>query len=181
MVRFPKADGWTGDQINFLKENYTKLPVREIAAKLNRSEPAVRTKAFQLELGRCQALTVDEVDWLKRLHTRNLGVAQMARIMKRSKGYIRRKCLLLGLPVKRRKPWRPEDDAKIIELAGKGETDLRIAKILNRSVVAVNSRRRTLDAAQGNRTLWMRKAGKRALLEENQKRATDEALQFAQT
>lgn len=151
-MQFPKGDGWTGDQNAFLQENYASLPVREIAARLRRSEAAVRTRAFQLELGRCQALTIDEVDWLKRLHARNIGVAQMARIMKRSKAYVRKNCLMLGLPVRRRKPWRAEDDARVIELARNGETDARIAKLLNRSVIAVKSRRRTLHVESRNGT-----------------------------
>ena len=62
MAGFSNGDSWSVDQSAFLQRNYTTLPVSEIAAKLNRSEAAVRTKAFQLELGRCQALTVDEVE-----------------------------------------------------------------------------------------------------------------------
>jgi hypothetical protein len=166
-VRFPKGDAWTADQTEYLRENYLKLPKREIAARLNRSEAAVRRKALQLELGRCQTLTADEEEWLKRMHARSLGVAQIARIMKRSQGYIRKNCLLLGLEVKTRNPWRPEDDAKVIELAMFGETDNRIANIVNRSVIAVKSRRRTLHVDFGKRTSWTWKFGNRQLLAES--------------
>lgn len=46
-----KGRSWTQEEVDYLEENWTYRPVKQIAKKLNRSEEAVSLKAYKLGLG----------------------------------------------------------------------------------------------------------------------------------
>lgn len=41
---------WTIKEIQYLKENYSKIPIKELAKRLNRTENAIKTKAQKLKI-----------------------------------------------------------------------------------------------------------------------------------
>lgn len=153
-MRLPAGRVWTERELEFLRDSYRSCSVVEIAAKLHRTEQAVRNKAFQLDLGRCQAMTLDDIELLKRLQARQLSAQRIAKLMRRSTPYIRRKCAELDLRTKTNKCWTPKEDEQIALLAARGATDKEIAAALRCSITSVRARRRTLKVKPARARPW---------------------------
>lgn len=63
-----KARNWTAEEYDYLKENWGKYTIPQLAKKLNRSEEAVRIKVVRKSLGRA----VDNANCLTARQTSDL-------------------------------------------------------------------------------------------------------------
>lgn len=57
--------GWSEEDIAFLKENYLKMEHKELATKLNKTVPSVRTKLSKLGWAKLNRWTDEEIQFLK--------------------------------------------------------------------------------------------------------------------
>jgi len=107
----PENKRYTKKELNFIKENYGKLNVSEIAKELNRSEKAVRNKLEQLGLRLKKLKRNEPYNWtpekekiiLDNYQSQSDG--EIAEILSTSEGIVFRKRKKMGLIKKTREPF----------------------------------------------------------------------------
>ncbi len=92
---------WTV-QDPFLEEHYGRMPVREIARRLGRSEQAVKGRAHRKGL-KIKADWTDAEDDFLRAHYDEFTCAQLGRLLGRTAGAVKRQACQLGITKSNRK------------------------------------------------------------------------------
>lgn len=105
----------------------------------------------ELNVGR--PWTRKDLDWLKQLHEAGASMEEMSHLLQRRKRGIEKQLIRLGLmsqggegtaaSQKRSRsgtPWTSEDDKTLWDMWKQGETEDRIAKVLQRSAYAIHCR-----------------------------------------
>ena len=99
-----KGASWTAEEKEFVKRNYRKMSVQEIAIKLNRTENAVKNTASRIGAapGGKRSWRKKEEDYLKK-HYGKISINEISENLERSEKAIVAKTAKLGLSKKRRK------------------------------------------------------------------------------
>ena len=89
---------WTKDDIKYLIDNYGRIPISEIAKHLNRTEGAIMTKSYKLNITNPNVWTDEDIELLKELYPIHSNKYLSDNIFTtKSPESIRTKGLLLGL------------------------------------------------------------------------------------
>jgi hypothetical protein len=147
---------WTAPEDDLVRSGYESgLTCRTIATELlggRRTPECVSARARKLGLATYARSWTDEEDRaLRRLGLRGATVSQAAERLARTPEAIRRRSRKLGIRLARdpvrggARPWRPEEDALLRELAGLHPA--RLARILDRSDQAIRRRRVALGTS----------------------------------
>ena len=106
---------WTQQDEQYLIDNYNKLTVSEIAKYLNRTESAIMTKAYKLDVTNPNIWTNEEVELLKELYPIHSNKYLSENIFKgKQPATIRAKALSLGLHKSKEKGLKKYYDKDLI-------------------------------------------------------------------
>jgi Homeodomain-like domain len=95
----PREPNWTESELGFLRENYIRIPIADIAVQLGRSYEAVRRKAAKVGAQRQEwgePFTAEEEDLLREKYAA-LPMSEMVALLRRHPNSIRQRASALGL------------------------------------------------------------------------------------
>ncbi len=129
---------WTREEIEFLRENYKKIPTKNIAKRLGRTYRSISKKAFKLNL--CYSSkkwTKEEVEFLKKNY-KIISSKEIAEKFGRTNSGLLHKAMKLGLTLPHR-PWT-KGEIEFLKNNYKIISYRDIAKKLDRTYYGVQSR-----------------------------------------
>lgn len=138
---------WNEKEINFLKENYHKLGVKELSKVLNRSMNAIYIKLSELKISKWNVWTEEEEKLLIQKYEISTTNEIMGLFPRHSLGSINKKADKLGLIRKNislKPSWSDEEKEKLKNFVSDGYDDDKISVFLNRGRAAVSSIRRKI-------------------------------------
>ncbi|HEY2454524.1 MAG TPA: hypothetical protein VGI71_18285 [Scandinavium sp.] len=148
---------WTIKEIEFIEENYSNIPAKEIAEILGRNINAVRAMALKVGAARwvITPWTEQEIAVVKAYYNRGAGLQQVQeRLPHRDRDSIRKQAAKAG--VTRQDVWPAEAVRFLKEHYGKRPIQ-EIADILNKTHGAVKNKANILKLAKTRRREWTRK------------------------
>lgn len=128
------GEKWTENEIEFLKENYSKLGRQECAAALGRTVFSVGRKANTLSLGKRDSYTKDEVEFLKQNYA-TMSTTDIAKHLNRTLQSVQNKARALRLS-KGLHVWT-QDEIDLVGELYKTKSCTEIAKIVPHSAYSV--------------------------------------------
>lgn len=128
---------WTEEEVKYIKANFEKVPLEDMAAKLGRSAGSVHSKlsVMGLKAPRVEfTWFAEDIEYLKANYM-NMTVRQLAIKLARSEGQIKHVAKQLGLRKedrpKKKKKWEPKRIVdKEVPMPTKQEFDLEIGDIV---------------------------------------------------
>lgn len=133
---------WSTDDLEFLKLNYQKIPIKAIATALQKTESAVSHRVTSLGLSEVR-WTEDQLSFL-RINWLTMTSTELAKALNKTKSAVEHKALRLNLASKNLiRNWTPEQDAWLREnyLTKK---DKVCAEYLGKTIAAVLQHRKVL-------------------------------------
>ena len=138
---------WSPEDVLYLRKSYTRIRVRQIAQKLNKTENAVWSKAKKLGLQLPRSWTKAELDYLKANYGPLTGV-QIAKQLKRPYRSVLGQAHKLGMVrTARHRRWAKEED-NFLKANRQEQTAKELAAQLSRSVESVKNRLINLGLAK---------------------------------
>ncbi|HVZ40227.1 MAG TPA: hypothetical protein VHI13_13190 [Candidatus Kapabacteria bacterium] len=142
---------WERREDTYLRQHYRRMPIGEIAQKLERTPKAVLHRLDALGLPRSERHQPQRVRWTKkqddllRRNYRTLPVAELAAMLSRTPHAVRNRLKLLRLlrldvPRTSARAWTAKEDATMRRLYGERGCRKRLAERLGRSVPSINGR-----------------------------------------
>lgn len=125
---------WYEDEVEYLKENYGKLTIKEIAKHLGRSAKAVSNHSIVLGITVDNRWTKEEHDWLV-ANRANYSLEECANYLNRSIIAVKQYCLKNKIVAK---PLWTEEDLEWLRVNYKNKTIEECATHLNRKKSAIS-------------------------------------------
>lgn len=129
---------WSEDEMKFIADNYGKMPTRELSAKLNRSEPAIKTKMSRLGIsfeGK-RAWTRAELSYLEQ-NADKMKAKDIAAHLGRSVNSVLSKGVHLGIPFTSVRKTHSDEDVALCQALHKERMPLKV--IAQKMEIPVNT------------------------------------------
>ncbi len=137
----PGRQTWTASEEGYLVQNYFLMSAPDIAAKLNKSVPAVKGKISRLRLWGCKRAPgwTPDLDAVVRSRYSEEGPTALAARLGRTEAAVRARARVLGVKFRTRRPWSDDEVARLRDLAS-GKTLAELARLLGRPMPTVQDK-----------------------------------------